>query len=143
MVNLVDGGGPPTNFTFITEYLFRQNTARIDAAARYGCTCRPKNGRDVGCEYTSCECIEDAGDEVVKLGFPYHAINETKGCLRNAYLNSRHVVYECNELCNCPPHCKNKVVQHGRKVPLEIFKTEARGWGTSLAGLQHRIATIS
>jgi len=40
------------------------------------------------------------------------------------------VVYECNDRCGCGPGYKNRNVQHGRKVPLEIFKTsDKRGFG--------------
>lgn len=39
-------------------------------------------------------------------------------------------IYECNSKCSCPADCVNRVVQHGRKVPLCIFRTvDGRGWG--------------
>ena len=39
-------------------------------------------------------------------------------------------IYECNSKCACPADCLNKVVQHGRKIPLCIFRTkDGRGWG--------------
>ena len=43
------------------------------------------------------------------------------------------MVYECNRHCDCGPGCKTRVVQKGRKVPLQIFKTENRGFGEELA----------
>ena len=36
---------------------------------------------------------------------------------------------ECNKYCTCGPNCRNRVVQKGRKVVLEIFKTDDKGWG--------------
>jgi histone-lysine N-methyltransferase SUV39H len=131
VVNEVDDETPPEDFTFITEYHFRNGLSRLDPGARSGCECRPDNGRNVGCEYRSCSCLEDCAvdDNNKPLGFPYHAVGETKGCLRQKYLDRRDVIYECNELCTCPSWCKNKVVQKGRQVPLEIFKTADRGWG--------------
>ena len=88
----------------------------------------------MGCEHRDrCECLEDlARNENGKpMGFPYSAVGEKKGCLRFMFLETRYAIYECNYKCNCGPTCKNKVVQHGRQIPLEIFKTADRGWGTS------------
>jgi histone-lysine N-methyltransferase SUV39H len=46
------------------------------------------------------------------------------------YLTSRHPIYECNVKCRCGPDCRNKNVQFGRRVEVEIFRTkEGRGWG--------------
>lgn len=39
-------------------------------------------------------------------------------------------VVECNKLCECSlESCRNRVSQRPRDVPIEIFKTESRGWG--------------
>lgn len=39
-------------------------------------------------------------------------------------------IFECNQACQCDPtECLNRVVQKGRQVPLEIFKTKKKGWG--------------
>lgn len=62
--------------------------------------------------------------------FPYFAPGTVKaGNLVQFYLESRNVIYECNDKCSCGRVCKNRVVQKGRTVPLEIFKTDIRGWG--------------
>ncbi|ORY06661.1 hypothetical protein BCR34DRAFT_489947 [Clohesyomyces aquaticus] len=65
--------------------------------------------------------------------FPYYAEGTKRaraGCLVPFYLNSRHAIYECNDNCKCGPTCRNKNVQFGRVVELEIFKTASgRGWG--------------
>jgi len=37
-------------------------------------------------------------------------------------------IYECNRLCYCPENCPNRLVQHGPRFPLEIFKTQDKGW---------------
>jgi histone-lysine N-methyltransferase SUV39H len=115
-------------------------------------------GRDIGCEYTQkCDCLEYAAvDEnrikgpeekaaynlALEIGgstigfpkkFPYFAAGtkiQRAGCLVPFYLNSRRPIYECNDKCKCGPHCRNKNVQFGRTVELEIFKTASRrGWG--------------
>ncbi|CEP19018.1 hypothetical protein [Parasitella parasitica] len=38
-------------------------------------------------------------------------------------------IYECNQSCECGPRCKNRVVQRGRKIPLQVYKTKDKGWG--------------
>jgi histone-lysine N-methyltransferase SUV39H len=65
--------------------------------------------------------------------FPYYS-GDTKvrrtGSLVPFYLNSRRPIYECNDNCKCGPYCRNKNVQFGRMVELEIFRTgDVRGWG--------------
>ncbi|KAI8641720.1 hypothetical protein BD408DRAFT_417809 [Parasitella parasitica] len=37
-------------------------------------------------------------------------------------------IYECNQSCECGPRCKNRVVQRGRKIPLQVYKTKNKGW---------------
>jgi histone-lysine N-methyltransferase SUV39H len=65
--------------------------------------------------------------------FPYFTEGtkiQRTGCLVPFYLNSRRPIYECNDKCHCGPHCRNKNVQFGRTVEVEIFKTSrGRGWG--------------
>lgn len=52
------------------------------------------------------------------------------GTLVPFYLHSRRPIYECNDNCRCGPHCRNKNVQFGRAVEVEIFRTgTGRGWG--------------
>ena len=38
-------------------------------------------------------------------------------------------IYECNKRCGCGPECPNRVVQHGRRHKVAIFKTRKAGWG--------------
>jgi hypothetical protein len=119
-------------------------------------TCRPNMGGNCGCEYTqSCECLEYARVNEKKLDeeqmaqwqnhwqdheqgvaidlmglpkrFPY---SKETGLLVMDYLSQRWTIYECNDNCACGPICKSRVVQRGRTVGLEIFRTKNRGWGT-------------
>lgn len=136
-----------------------QGVYRASSETQQGCLqCSPQMGRNIGCEYTQkCDCLEYAAvdesritDPITKseyeaailngtstMGFPkkfpYFAEGtkrEKTGCLVPFYLNSRHPIYECNDNCNCGPSCRNKNVQFGRQVELEIFRTDSgRGWG--------------
>lgn len=39
-------------------------------------------------------------------------------------------IYECNLLCKCNKQmCQNRVIQHGVRVRLQVFKSEKKGWG--------------
>ncbi|XP_034027154.1 histone-lysine N-methyltransferase EHMT1-like [Thalassophryne amazonica] len=39
------------------------------------------------------------------------------------------VLFECNHACSCWRTCRNRVVQNGIKVRLQLFRTPAMGWG--------------
>lgn len=158
LINNHDQSTPSLRFQFITDYILREGVHRVDPAAQVGCKrCSPHMGQDIGCEYTKrCDCLEYAAVDEAHLNdaqmkayqialqtggstmgfskrFPYFATGGNTnrvGCLVPFYLNSRRPIYECNDNCNCGPYCRNKNVQFGRTVELEIFKTASgRGWG--------------
>ncbi|XP_053092679.1 histone-lysine N-methyltransferase EHMT2 isoform X2 [Pangasianodon hypophthalmus] len=39
------------------------------------------------------------------------------------------LIFECNLACSCHKTCKNRVVQAGIKVRLQLYRTEKMGWG--------------
>ncbi|KAL8677672.1 MAG: hypothetical protein Q9186_005934, partial [Xanthomendoza sp. 1 TL-2023] len=130
VVNEVDESSPSTTFQFVHKSIHGDGVEQVTEEIMIGCRCHKDNGRNIGCEYLYCECLEDSAlDGHGKRVFPYGAGKKDTGCLRNFYLESRYHIYECNRKCNCESHCKNRKVQHGRKIPLEIFKTKNRGWG--------------
>ncbi|KAH7114301.1 hypothetical protein B0J11DRAFT_132643 [Dendryphion nanum] len=158
LVNLHDSTTPSLRFRFISTSILREGVTRVDPMAQVGCTkCSPHMGRDIGCEYTKkCDCLEYAAVDESRLSetekiqlydirlnggstmglpkkFPYYAEGtkvRREGTLVPFYANSRHPIYECNDKCGCGPRCRNKNVQFGRRVELEIFKTASnRGWG--------------
>ncbi|EMD91601.1 hypothetical protein COCHEDRAFT_1224704 [Bipolaris maydis C5] len=155
LVNLVDSSTPSLRFRYISENILQPGVIRASPETQTGCqSCSPHMGRDIGCEYTrKCDCLEYAPvdesrlDSAQKLQyqhalkkglstmglpkkFPYYAVGTSTGCLVPFYLKSRSPIYECNDKCNCGPHCRNKNVQFGRRVEVEIFRaTDGRGWG--------------
>ncbi|KAL1654593.1 hypothetical protein SLS61_002782 [Didymella pomorum] len=158
LLNLVDDSTPSLRFRYILQHVMGVGVTQADFATATGCEkCSPRMGRDIGCEYTrKCECLEYAAvdesrlkdDEIkqyeeYKAGkgsseglpkkFPYFAAGtkiQRAGNLVPWYLESRRPIYECNDTCRCGKDCRNKNVQFGRKVKVEIFKTETgRGWG--------------
>ena len=38
-------------------------------------------------------------------------------------------IYECNKFCKCNNTCLNRVAQNPIRIPLQVFKTDRRGWG--------------
>ncbi|KAL9100947.1 MAG: hypothetical protein Q9163_003746 [Psora crenata] len=131
LVNEVDNETPPTEFRFIEKSVLGPGVERATDDVMLGCGCQRRFGQLLGCVYLDyCSCIQDsAEDESGKKSFPYGASVANYRCLRPAYLNSRNHIYECNSRCDCTAGCKNRVVQHGRQVKVEIFKTKDRGWG--------------
>ncbi|VVB08377.1 unnamed protein product [Arabis nemorensis] len=83
--------------------------------------CRPIPPKACGCikrcmEARNCACVAKNGGEI-----PYNH--------DGAVVDAKNLIYECGPLCKCPSSCYLRVTQHGIKFPLEIFKTESRGWG--------------
>ena len=131
LVNHLDNESPPLDFRFIEKSVLGPGVERATEDVMLGCGCQKQYKQPYGCVYLDyCTCIEDSAvDNKGKKSFPYGASKDNYRCLRPMYLNSRNHIYECNSRCDCTENCKNRVVQHGRQVKLEIFKTKNRGWG--------------
>ena len=150
-VNTRDSSTPSLHFSFIDSNIYGAGVEPPDPELMMGCTaCKPNMGNKCGCEYTKiCECLEYARVDETKLteaekaryeevkqqggstlGFPKNfPYRKDTGLLVDAYLGHRFPIYECNDKCGCGDVCQTKVVQWGRQVGLEIFKTKDRGWG--------------
>lgn len=84
-----------------------------------GCTCED------GCldsQTCNCQAEELAGDVNLIRGLAAYDQNG-----RYRFLNT--AVTECNDNCQCDFTCSNRVAQRPRDIPLEVFKTQDRGWG--------------
>lgn len=46
------------------------------------------------------------------------------------------MIFECNDVCGCNKlHCKNRVVQNGQKVALQVVECAgSKGWGVTAVG---------
>ena len=131
LINDIDNEVPDTDFQFINQSVLGPDVHRITEEVMLGCTCQKRYKQQYGCVYLDwCTCIQDqAPDDQGKRAFSYGASEKNYRCLRPKVLKSRMHIYECNSHCDCTQNCKNRVVQHGRQVKLEIFKTVNRGWG--------------
>ena len=117
--NLVDEAPPPKNFTYITSNRYGEGVPNPDHPENMvrlcGCVCYHL-GKKCGPRAEHC-CPAMAGST-----FAYTAAGKIKSTAGTP-------IFECNSKCSCPIDCANRVVQHGRKIPLCIFRTESRGWG--------------
>ncbi|KAM3397012.1 hypothetical protein P3S68_000524 [Capsicum galapagoense] len=107
VVNTIDGVKPPP-FKYIKKMMYPSG---FHPAPPKGCDCI---GRCSDSKRCSC-AVKNEGE------IPYNH--------NGAIVEMKPLVYECSPLCKCPPSCYNRVSQQGIKIPLEIFKTDTRGWG--------------
>ncbi len=125
------------NFRFIDHSIIAKDVPVAEDSFRTGCDCAD----DEDCMYSTCHCLDEMApdsDEDTdnasharprRKRFAYHSSGAKAGLLRSRILDSREPIYECHEGCNCSLLCPNRVVERGRTVPLQIFRTENRGWG--------------
>lgn len=106
-VNTIDGEKPPP-FNYIKKMIYPD---WFQPSPFKGCDCVGRCS-----DSKKCSCAVKNGGEI-----PYNR--------NGAIVEVKPLVYECGPHCKCPPSCYNRVGQHGIKVPLEIFKTNSRGWG--------------
>ena len=127
--NDIDNTSPPANFDFIAESVLGPGVEKVSEEFMIGCSCRKKRA-SLACKYPNeCLCLQDSMGDGARKSCPYADTGPRKGCLVHQYLKSRYHVFECNSKCDCFATCKSRVVQHKRKIRLEIFKTDTRGWG--------------
>ncbi|KAK9474678.1 SET domain-containing protein-containing protein [Dipodascopsis tothii] len=90
----------------------------------FGCSCAPG---DCAAKPDSCLCLEHAAAAAVAAGA--EPAREPAYTADGRLRYSGGPVYECNAFCECDSSCTNRVVQHGRKLALDVFYTAAKGWG--------------
>ncbi|CAI6087572.1 hypothetical protein V2G26_009909 [Clonostachys chloroleuca] len=127
VVNEVDDEVLPENFRFIDKMVYGQGVEAAEDSFRSGCSCGDNGAK---CQYSACDCLADLeeDDEDVKA-YAYHTGGAKAGLLRSRVIDSTQPLYECHQACSCSALCPNRVVERGRTVPLQIFRTINRGWG--------------
>ncbi|KAI8367857.1 hypothetical protein EDC96DRAFT_506313 [Choanephora cucurbitarum] len=104
IVNTVDSE-LPTDFVYIDDLKHTSPVQPPDPDFLSGCICKST-------------CRESCHD-----GMAY----DKKGRL---VIDQGTPIYECNQACECNKNiCGNRIVQKGRQVPLQVFKTPTKGWG--------------
>ncbi|KAK7692716.1 hypothetical protein QCA50_004349 [Cerrena zonata] len=122
IVNTVDNEPTPAYEFHYTNLMWHsENVGKPDFDALQGCGCRGV------CNPKRCACAKrqreqlDYDPELKDYGFVYD---------KNKRLRvHQYPIFECNAFCGCDDDCQNRVVQNGRKVAIELRKTEFKGWG--------------
>ncbi|KAJ9088761.1 hypothetical protein DSO57_1019914 [Entomophthora muscae] len=114
VVNTVDADGPPEDFVYIAKSVRGEGVPPIDPAFITGCDCKE-----------SCHTSKNSGCLCVDPDFPKIPYDKD-GLLQ---LPPKHAIKECSINCKCSLTCRNRVIQRGRTVKLQIFKTANKGWG--------------
>ena len=123
VVNDIDSeSSPPLVFKWVEEYHLGSGVPVRDDHFSTGCSCP---GGECDLRYpNACECLDDSDEK--KFSYDIDGlIHHPPGT----------AIIECNNRCGCGRACPNRVVQRGRRMPLEIFKTLKKGWGTKLGGI--------
>ncbi|RDL42247.1 uncharacterized protein BP5553_02226 [Venustampulla echinocandica] len=127
IVNPVDDECLPKDFVFIQHCVPGEGIYLPDAEFLSGCDCKKTSS----CKYAKCHCLQDMTilDKRRPEVYVYKSVNGGE-YLREEYLDTREPIYECNSKCSCDDGCPNRVVEKGRTVPLQVFRTsDNRGWG--------------
>ncbi|KAJ4319860.1 hypothetical protein N0V84_006141 [Fusarium piperis] len=149
VVNEEDSDFLPDDFRFINNMVLGGGVEPAGDSFRSGCSC----AKDGDCQYTSCLCLADLAEDdssddedddpfgdridgmdvdvpkVHRKAYAYHTHGSKAGLLRSKFYDSKVPIYECHQGCSCSINCPNRVVERGRTIPLQIFRTEDRGWG--------------
>uniref|UniRef100_A0A7I4BQG6 Uncharacterized protein n=1 Tax=Physcomitrium patens TaxID=3218 RepID=A0A7I4BQG6_PHYPA len=101
------------------------------------------NNSQVGCSCTEDECSASTCDHMsmfdtdnteaftidgkfIRGQFPYDEFGRI-------ILDVGYMVYECNSSCQCKDPCRNRVLQKGVHLKLEVFISPHKGWGVRAA----------
>ncbi|XP_077457853.1 histone-lysine N-methyltransferase EHMT1a isoform X3 [Stigmatopora argus] len=114
-VNGVDDKAYPGNFKYIPD----------------NCVTSPVN---IDCDITHlqhCSCTDDCSSSTCTCGqLSLQCWYDSEGCLLSDFCQQNPpVLFECNHACLCWRTCKNRVVQNGLRVQLQLFRTMKMGWG--------------
>uniref|UniRef100_A0A3B3ZH64 Uncharacterized protein n=1 Tax=Periophthalmus magnuspinnatus TaxID=409849 RepID=A0A3B3ZH64_9GOBI len=114
-VNGVDSEPCPDNFKYIPESCIT-SPLNIDKDITHlqHCTCTDD------CSSVSCMC----GQLSLRCWYDNEGRLPLDFCQREPQ-----VLYECNHACSCWRTCRNRVVQNGLRVRLQVYRTQKIGWG--------------
>lgn len=132
--NQLDGTSLPIDCRLIAEPLLQSHRefGKVEKCPiSAGCDCISPDGFGA-CSDEGCSCLEDMylGDEPGRT-VPYQWSSGNIKTLKTQLLRTKNAVYECNDECACTSSCMTRLVQFGRTIPLDIFRTDdGRGFGT-------------
>ena len=134
-VNDLDEDQLNGKFQFISDYVIREGVKRQQAHSNVHVNCNNTCTRV--CSPSTCACMRNETMEMVNQApVPtYRARADGLIVLTDTFITLTRTevvkseIVECNKNCHCDTGCYNRVVQRGRTLPLEIFKTQFCGFG--------------
>lgn len=114
-VNAVDSEPCPENFKYIPD----------------NCVTSPLNiDKDIT-HLQHCSCTDDCSSTTCVCGqLSLQCWYDSEGRLPLDFCQREPpVLFECNHACSCWRTCRNRVVQNGLRVRLQLFRTQKMGWG--------------
>ncbi|KAG7324667.1 hypothetical protein KOW79_012683 [Hemibagrus wyckioides] len=114
-VNGVDDEDCPSDYKYISENC-ETSAMNIDRNITHlqHCNCTDD------CSSSNCLC----GQLSIRCWY-----NKDQRLLQEFNKIEPPLIFECNLACSCHKSCKNRVVQAGIKVRLQLYRTEKMGWG--------------
>ncbi|KAL7858805.1 hypothetical protein AOLI_G00189070 [Acnodon oligacanthus] len=114
-VNGVDDEGCPSDYKYIAENC-ETSAMNIDRNITHlqHCSCADD------CSSSNCLC----GQLSIRCWY-----DKDQRLLQEFNKIEPPLIFECNLACSCYKSCKNRVVQAGIKVRLQLYRTEKMGWG--------------
>uniref|UniRef100_A0A8C1J4L6 Euchromatic histone-lysine N-methyltransferase 1a n=1 Tax=Cyprinus carpio TaxID=7962 RepID=A0A8C1J4L6_CYPCA len=114
-VNGVDHEPSPSNFKYVPENCFTSQV-NIDENITHlqHCSCKDD------CASSSCIC----GQLSMRCWY-----DKDGRLLKEMCRDDPPFLFECNHACSCWRTCRNRVIQNGLRVRLQVFRTERMGWG--------------
>ncbi|XP_077362134.1 histone-lysine N-methyltransferase EHMT2 isoform X2 [Festucalex cinctus] len=114
-VNAVDDEGCPSDYKYVSENC-ETSAMNIDRNITHlqhcGCT--------DDCSSSNCLC----GQLSIRCWY-----DKDQRLLQEFNKIEPPLIFECNMACSCHRTCKNRVVQAGIKVRLQLYRTAKMGWG--------------
>ncbi|XP_072227571.1 histone-lysine N-methyltransferase EHMT1 isoform X2 [Leuresthes tenuis] len=114
-VNSVDSEPYPEDYKYISE----------------NCVTSPMNIDRNITHLQYCVCKEDCSSSICMCGqLSLRCWYDKSGCLLPEFCREEPpLIFECNHACSCWRTCKNRVVQNGLRIRLQLFRTGKKGWG--------------
>ncbi|XP_062409434.1 histone-lysine N-methyltransferase EHMT1 isoform X6 [Sardina pilchardus] len=114
-VNAIDSEPCPDNYKYIPDNCVTSpmNIDKNITHLQY-CVCKDD------CSSTNCMC----GQLSLRCWYDKEGHLLPEFCTEEPPL-----IFECNHACSCWRTCKNRVVQNGLRLRLQLFRTSLMGWG--------------
>ncbi|KAJ3604307.1 hypothetical protein NHX12_029048 [Muraenolepis orangiensis] len=113
-VNEVDGEPCPSDYKYVPD----------------SCVTSPLHADTDITHLQHCSCPEDCQSSTCMCGqLSLYSWYDNEGRLPLDASLEPPVLFECNHACSCWRTCRNRVVQNGLRVRLQLYRTQKMGWG--------------